>query len=356
MRGRERSVILALAVAAAGVICMMVWQRRQEPRKAYTKDLFAMDTYFSMTAYGPEAEDALERCAERVEELENMLSVTKEDSDIGRINAEKVNNEKESGSRIAVSEDTLTIIETALAMGEETEGALDITLYPVLREWGFTTGEYRIPEKRQLDKLLERVDDKRVEADLSAGTVSVPEGVELDLGALAKGYTGDCLLSILRERGVRSALLDLGGNIQTLGAKPDGSLWRIAVKDPFDTAHTLGVLEVADKAVITSGSYERYFLGEDGRPYWHILDPADGYPADNGLVSVTVVGDSGLRCDGLSTALFVMGKDKAVDLWRQCRDFEMILVTEEGELYLTEGLEQSFTCGEGRQVQILYDR
>lgn len=354
MRGRERSVILALAVAA-GVIGMMVWQSRQEPRKAYTKDLFAMDTYFSMTAYGPEAEKALERCAERVEELENVLSVTEDDSDVGKINAGKVNAGKESGRKIAVSEDTLTIIETALAMGEETEGALDITLYPVLREWGFTTGEYRIPEKRQLDKLLERVDDTQVETDLLAGTVSVPEGVELDLGALAKGYTGDCLLSILRERGVKSALLDLGGNIQTLGTKPDGSLWRVAVKDPFDTAHTLGVLEVADKAVITSGSYERYFLGEDGRPYWHILDPADGYPADNGLVSVTVVGDLGLRCDGLSTALFVMGKDKAVDLWRQCGDFEMILVTQEGELYLTEGLEQSFTCGEGRHVQIVYE-
>lgn len=359
MRGRERSVILALAVAA-GIIGMMVWQSRQEPWKAYTKDLFAMDTYFSMTAYGPEAEDALERCAERVEELENVLSVTKDDSDVGKINAgtintEKANAKKESVRRIAVSMDTLTIIEAALAMGKETEGALDITLYPVLREWGFTTGEYRIPEKQQLDKLLERVDDTQVETDLVAGTVSVPEGMELDLGALAKGYTGDCLLSILRERGVKSALLDLGGNIQTLGTKPDGSLWRVAVKDPFDTAHTLGVLEVADKAVITSGSYERYFWGEDGRPYWHILDSADGYPADNGLVSVTVVGDSGLRCDGLSTALFVMGKDKAVDLWRQCRDFEMILVTEEGELYLTEGLEQSFTCGEGRHVQIIYE-
>lgn len=344
MQGRGKLTVSALAVALAGMACVTVWRGRQEERTAHTRDLFAMDTYFAMTAYGPEAETALEQCAKRVEELENQLSVTKKDSDIGRINA------GQADRSVSVSGDTLTLIETALAMGEETAGALDITLYPVLREWGFTTGAYRIPEKARLDELLERVDGARVQTDPAAGTVFVPEKMELDLGAVAKGYTGDCLLSILRERGVCCALLDLGGNVQTLGAKPDGSPWRVAVKDPLNTDSVLGVLEVADKAVITSGGYERYFQGEDGKLYWHILDPADGYPADSGLASVTVVGDSGVRCDGLSTALFVMGKDRAVEFWRQNGDFEMLFVTKEGELYLTEGLEQSFICGEGRMA------
>lgn len=339
---------------------MSVWQRYREARTVYAKDFFAMDTLFSLRVYGARGEEALKQCETRVRELEGLLSVTRPDSDVGRLNA----GDSRDTKGISISADTYILLSLAISLGEETEGALDVTLYPVLREWGFTTGElgsvqYRIPKAERIQALLQKVDYESIllEPSMSEGgegTVYVPEGVEIDLGAVAKGYTGDCLLGVLRDMGVTSAMLDLGGNVQTLGAKPDGSPWRIAVRNPFDRARELGVLDIIDKSVITSGSYERYFTGEDGRDYWHILDPEDGYPADNGLVSVTVVGDSGVRCDGLSTALFVMGKDRAVDFYRRRQDFEMLLVTEEGGLYVTEGLVDCFECGEDQDVEIIY--
>ena len=145
----------------------------------------------------------------------------------------------------------------------------------------------------------------------------------------------------MKQGGAASALLDLGGNIQAVGSKPDGSPWRVAIRDPAGDGN-IGVVEVADQVVVTSGGYERYFE-EDGVLYWHIIDPATGWPARSGLTSVTVVGESGLLCDGLSTALFVMGREGALEHWRQHRDFEAVLVSEDGSVTITAGLEGRFT-------------
>lgn len=345
--------ILAVAVVLGvtiGLIGLMSGKHfGQVKEQVQTKYLYAMDTYFILSAYGPEGEEALNQCEEKVMALEAALSVTQNDSDVVKVNTK--------GTAV-VSEDTFLLIQKALTLCEETGGALDITLYPVLREWGFTTDSYQVPDEQELKLLLEKVDYQGIVAEESDRNIQVPQGAELDLGAVAKGYTGDCLIEIMQQNGVSSAMLDLGGNVQTLGSKPDGSPWRIAIRDPFymngeaGSVNEVGVLEVIDKCVITSGSYERYFE-ENGERYWHILDPADGCPADSGLVSVTVVGDSGVRCDGLSTALFVMGKDEAVDFWRQANDFEMILMTEDRELYITEGLEESFVCSEGWNATVI---
>ena len=161
-------------------------------------------------------------------------------------------------------------------------------------------------------------------------------------GALGKGETGDRITDILKKNGVTSALIDLGGNIQTVGSKTDGSDWRIALKSPFDNDN-IAKLQVSDCCVITSGGYERYFVGDDGRIYWHILDPTTGCPAQSGLLSATVVGESGRMCDALSTSLFVMGEERAKELWRSMGGFEMVLVTEDGRLIITEGLRDRLT-------------
>ncbi len=344
--GRVCAAMVAVSAVAAGLLFL---HRRQEAQTAHEKNFFAMDTYFALTAYGENAKDGLEECALRVGELESLFSVTKEGSDIQRLNlwAASPSEGTDTGQPgVCVSEDTFRLVGSARKLCEETAGALDITIYPVLREWGFTTGEYRIVREERLAQLLKKVDYRKICLEEGTRKICLPKGMELDLGAVAKGYTGDCLKEILIKKGVSSALLDLGGNIQALGEKPDGSPWKIAVKDPFDSSGIIGVLEVRDKAVVTSGSYERFFVGEDGERYWHILDPKSGYPADSGLVSVTVVGENGMRCDGLSTALFVMGKERAVAFWRENPDFEMILVTKDGTVCFSEGLEESFVCGE----------
>lgn len=298
-----------------------------------SRDIFAMDTYMNLKAYGSSADEALDAASERIYGLDKILSVTNESSDVCRLNSS-------GGLSVALSEDTVFLLNAAKKYGGMTGGALDITLYPVLREWGFTTGEYRIPSAERLAELLCNVDYTKVE--ISGTSAALPADFQVDLGALAKGYTSNEAARILKENGVDSAIMNLGGNVQAVGSKPDGSDWRVAVRDPYAPDTDMCVVDIADKAVITSGNYERYFTGDDGRSYWHILDPSDGYPADNGLVSVTIIGDDGLMCDALSTAFFVAGKDIAADIWRETGGFDMILVTDEAEILYTEGISDSF--------------
>lgn len=291
---------------------------------------FAMDTVMQLTVYGDEG--LLDDAQERVNELEAELSVTSEDSEIYALN--------QTGSG-TLSQDAADLLGKALAICGQTNGALDLSIYPVVRAWGFTTGEYGVPEASELSELLAHVDYTKIILDEETRRVSLEPGMEIDLGSVAKGYTSDQLISLFQQAGVTSALVNLGGNVQALGCKPDGSPWRIAVQDPLGDGY-IGVLDVAGQAVITSGGYERYFE-EDGQTYWHIIDPATGAPARSGLISVTIVGDSGILCDGLSTALFIKGYEGAVDFWRERGGFEMILVLEDGQIALTEGLEGQFT-------------
>ena len=230
-------------------------------------------------------------------------------------------------------------------MAQRTGGALDPTIYPVLTAWGFTTDSKQVPSQQQIAQLLEQVGYDRIQ--LNGTELTVPDGMELDLGAVGKGYTADLVTEILRRHGVTSALISLGGNIQAIGSRPDGSDWRLGIRAPWESGN-LGVLTVSDAAVVTSGGYENYFDDEQGNIYWHILDPSTGYPADSGLQSVTIVGREGKMCDALSTALFVMGAQGAEQYWRENGGFEMLLVTDSGEILITEGIAEDFTLNEGR--------
>ncbi len=317
-----------------------------DKNSATDRSVFAMDTFMTMRAYGEDGGAALEKAEKRITELESLFSVTMENSDIQRINSA-------NGISVSVSEETAELIGEAVRFGDETDGALDITLYSVLREWGFTEDEFHVPDADSIAGSLEYVDYSRVLVDVQ--TVTLPAGFQIDLGALAKGYTSDAVIDILRENGVDSAVISLGGNVQTLGRKPDGSRWKIAVRDPFAPESDMCVLETGETAVVTSGSYERFFIGDDGKKYWHILDPSDGYPADNGLVSVTVIGKSGLYCDAMSTALFVMGKERAVEFWSKNKNFDMILVTDSKEIFYTKSKEYAFENLTEMSAEVLGD-
>ncbi len=199
-----------------------------------------------------------------------------------------------------------------------------------------------MPGQGEIDALLENVDYRRVHiAEGEPPTATVPEGTELDLSGLAEGYAGDRAAALLREAGVASALLDLGSSIRAVGAKPDGTGWSIAVPDPAGTGN-LGILTLADQAVASVGISQQYFEDGSGNRWWPVIDPADGYPADNGLLSVTVVGDEGLYCAALARALFVLGPEEAESFWRAHQDFEMILVTDRETVRVTPGLSEGF--------------
>lgn len=313
----------------------------------YRTEVLAMDTVMTLTVYGRSEEsgtEILQKAARRIEELEGLLSVTDEGSEIYRAN-------RSGGTPVPLSEDSRRLLTCALDLCASTGGALDVTIYPVVRAWGFTAGDYQVPEADALERLLSRVDYTQV--GLSDGDLVLPEGVELDLGAVAKGYAGDQLMALFAAEGVTSAIVSLGGNVQTLGTKPDGSPWRVALQAP--EGGYAAVLEVADRAVITSGGYQRFFE-QDGETYIHIIDPSTGYPARTGLASVTIVADSGVLGDGLSTALFVMGREKAEAYWRERRDFDFVLLTEDGSVVISEGLEDCFSLygsWEGRNLEIV---
>lgn len=297
------------------------------------REFFAMDTYMTFTAYGEGAEKALDKAEQEIRTLESEWSVTDEHSEIYAVN-------HSGGNPVTLSEDTADVVRFALEMAQETGGALEPTIYPVLTAWGFTTDHNRIPGSSEIKELLGLVDYEKVQ--LNGQEIRLPEGMELDLGAVGKGYAGDLAASLVEEAGVTSALLNIGGNVQTVGSKPDGSKWRLAIRSPYGEGE-VGVLEVSDCAVVTSGNYERYFTGEDGKRYGHIIDPKTGYPVDNGLASVTIITDEGKMGDALSTSMFVKGLQGAQEYWKSHDGFEMIIMTEDKELYLTEGIADHFT-------------
>lgn len=326
-------IILKKAAVILGIsLLLLLCGCKASEEKCAKKDLFAMDTYMTMTAYGENSEEALDKACNEITSLEKLFSVTEQDSDISRINSSH-------GQPVEISHDTASIIDCSNELSKHTNGALDITVYPLVREWGFTTGNYSVPAKNRINELLGSIGYLGV--SITDNKVTIPENYQLDLGSVAKGYAGDKAADILRNEGVSSAILNLGGNIMTIGEKPDGSKWRVAVTDPFSPSDIICTLSVSDKAVVTSGNYQRYFVDDSGKKYCHIIDPETGFPSDNGIASVTIISESGTYCDGLSTALFVMGEEKAKDFWKEHRDFEMLIITEDSRIIMTENLSEN---------------
>lgn len=299
-----------------------------------TKDVFAMDTVMTLTAYGKSAHQAVEEAEKEIKRLDELLSIGVKDSEISIVN--------ENGSEY-LSEDTASIIGQSIALYQSTEGAFDITVYPLMEEWGFTTQKYKVPDKNKIIELLKNVDASKIEFDENSKFISLPDDIKIDLGGIAKGYTSDKIMKIYEKYNVTAGIVSLGGNVQAYNTKPDGTLWKVGIENPDDANSYLGVISVKDKAVITSGGYERYFE-EDGITYHHILDPDTGYPAESGLKSVTIVSENGILADGLSTSLFVMGKEKALIYWRKnCDKFDMVLEDDDGQIIVTKGIEEYFT-------------
>lgn len=306
--------------------------------------LDSMDTFLSLTAYGSNREAALEAAQAEILRLDALWSIGAEDSEISRLNR--------TGSG-ELSADTAAIVQRALELYEDTEGCFDITVSPLMELWGFYSKDYRVPDSRDLAEAMAKLGSDRLRFDAVTGSLTLEPGQAIDLGGIAKGYTSQRLVELWRDMGLSSGLVSLGGNIQCLGAKPDGSPWRVGIQDPADAAGLAAVVQVTDRAVITSGGYERFFTDEaTGERYQHIIDPSTGYPVESGLASVSIITADGTLGDGLSTALYIMGLERAADYWRQHReDFEAIFIDEAGNLTITPGLEGSVSSQ--REVRVL---
>lgn len=292
---------------------------------AYT-DFFAMDTAMRLTLY----DDAGRSAEEEILRLDALLDRTEEDSLISRLNR---------GESVCDAE-LAALLRESIAYTDAVDGAFDVTIAPIVSAWGFTEESYRVPAQEELRELLTRVGSGGI--TITDDTITLAEGVMIDLGGIAKGYASDRVAALWRDEGVASGLAALGGNIYCCGTKADGQPWRVSVQDPLESAAYVGILSLTDAFAVTSGGYERNFT-ENGTTYHHIIDPATGSPAEAGLLSVTVVSQqSGTLCDAFSTACYVLGEEGSIALWRERDDFDLILVTEDGRVVVTAGLEECF--------------
>ena len=329
--------LLALSLTACGT------------PKTETLDIFAMDTYMSLVAVGDGAFDVLQQTTNEINTLEQRLSRTIDTSDVARLNAD--------GTAV-LSDDTAALLRSALQYSAETDGAFDVTIAPLVALWGITTDSPRVPSQEEIDALLPLVGSGHVR--LEGDTAALDEGCAIDLGGIGKGYASDKAAELFAGSGISGGFVSLGGNVYVHGTTAEGKPWNVAIQDPKNTESFACTLHLSDAFVVTSGGYQRYFTAPDGTVYQHIIDPATGWPVQNGLLSVSIVarradGGTGTMADAYSTALYVMGEDGAVDFWRQQGTFDMVLVTADGRVLYTPGLQDCFseTEGSGYDYQLL---
>lgn len=326
-------VIVCIAVTSFLYGCNNISQQKAEP---YRKQIFALDTIIDLTIYDSRGEELSVLSENRINELEQKMSAQINTGEVSMINSSE-------NRSIKVSSDTYNVIKNACEVSERTDGALDITVYPLVKLWGFPTGNYRVPSKNEIDTLLQSVDHTSIKTNDDDMSVSVPTGTQIDLGAAAKGYISDDIRTLLKENGVESAVLSFGGNVVTIGCK-NGENWRIGVKYPY-SEDNYAILDVSETSIVTSAADQRYFT-ENGKQYHHIIDPKTGYPSNSGLISVTVICESAVYADCLSTALFVMGKDKAIEYYNTYKDFDFIMLDSDNNMYYTSGLKNSFSIND----------
>ncbi len=371
----HNALILQITLLLLLMPIMLLCQGCSNNRQA-SVNFYAMDTVMQITCYGKDADAAVKAAQAEIVRLDELLSIGNESSEVSRIN--------QNGGGL-LSTDAAELTDYALMLNRLTDGAYDMTILPVMELWGFTTGEYAVPDEDELSKVLALCGSDLVTYNEVSYNTDLKEtenikcqlellsGQGIDFGGLAKGYASDRLVQIFDGYDLKSAYFSLGGNVYCYHKKTDGSEWNIAIENPLKNfagyggdgvsgngaekmstnIEYLGAVRVHDEAVVTSGGYERYFE-QDGKRYHHIINPATGYPAESGLISVTVVSSDGTLADGLSTACYVLGLDDSIALWqkygsggtvgeKETAPFDLIMMTDTGDVYVTEKIAQSFS-------------
>ncbi|HQK34238.1 MAG TPA: FAD:protein FMN transferase [Spirochaetales bacterium] len=345
MTHRERLICYSvISLVLLFVLCVTVMSCQAQP---LTRTDFILGTVCSIKFLHGGNQKLLDECFVYLRQLDDAVSANKEGTYIDAIN-------KSAGREaIQVPEEVLELIAAALQYAERSNGAFDPTVGPLVKLWGIGTDAQRVPAPQELQAACALINWRDVVVNTAERTVYLKRsGMRLDLGAIAKGWASEHLAGMLRAAHV-TAIIDLGGNIQLVGQKPNKKPWKVGVQNPFGERNNSITILTLDKpmAVITSGVYERYFIENDKR-YHHILDVESGYPVDNGLVSVTIIADSGIQADALSTTLFVLGIEKGLALAEQ-EGVEAIFIdaghrvytTPGARLLITDGLDEEFSFG-----------
>jgi thiamine biosynthesis lipoprotein len=325
-------LILSMSIILSGC------NKNIEPVKRQT---YALGTIIDFTILGEadkhKVNKAIDRAILRISEIENNMSANIEESEISHVN-------RHGGKiRIRVSDDTLYVIKRALEFGEISNGKFDITIRPLIKLWNIGTEKERIPPKEQIHNIIKNIDYKNVEINDETNEVYLKsKDMGIDLGGIAKGYIGDEVRKIFKEEDIDSAVVSLGGNITLVGKKIDNSQWKVGVQNPESPRGShIGILQLDETNIVTSGNYERYFE-KDGKRYHHILDPKSGYPAENGVISTTIITKDGACADALSTSTYILGLDEGMKLIESLPNVECIMVTEDKRVYSSSGIKDKF--------------
>lgn len=334
-------------IVLMGMIFVMIFfaLTNNQSDKIITRTDFLLDTFVSVTLYGESDETLLEKPFERIKELEKQLTAYDSASDLGLIK------ENAGIQAITVSEDTFKIIAESLNYSKLSQGKFDVTINPLVDLWGIHSPEVRNPPKEEaIAEAIAKIDFEKIELDEGQKTVYLTEpGMSLNLGAIAKGYIADEMMSVLKDQSVKHALINLGGNVLVLGGKDNKTPFGIGVEDPLNPGQGyLGVVSMVTGSVVTSGNYERYFTDVEGRRYHHILDPDTGYPTETGINQVTVLTSESIDADALSTTLFLLGAKEGMALVKSLDQVEAIFVTETNDIILSKGAKALFTFDEER--------
>lgn len=344
----EKNRIVKVMISLLTVVVMLVGcgdkedtKERALAKEPFERTEFLMGTVVKVTIYNQDKQEALDAAFNRIEELAGLITVDEgnENSEIEKIN------EQAGIEPVQVSDDLYYLLQAAYDYSESTAGSFDLTVGPITELWHIGFDDARKPEQSEIDETLNLVDYSKVQFDDEAQTVYLPEqDMRLDLGAIAKGFITDEVVDVFKAYDVDTAIVDLGGNVYVEGNSPrgEGEAWNVGIQDPFETRGTIiGSLALSDRSIVTSGIYER-FLEVDGVNYHHLMNPETGYPFDNELAGVSVITKKSIDGDGLSTSLFSKGLIEGLEYVNTLEDVDAIFVTKDKEVYVSEGLKESF--------------
>jgi FAD:protein FMN transferase len=302
------------------------------------KQEFHMDTIITEKVYGENAQKAANEVMDKITQIEKVMTIDAPGSEIDKLN------DMAGKGGVKLGKESIYVLQKANKYAALSGGAFDVSIGPLVKAWGITTNHHRVLTQEEVSRLKKLVGYKDIEIDNKASTAKLKRsGQIVDLGGIAKGFAGDAAIAICKKNGIKSAFINLGGNVVVLGSKSDGSAWNIGVQNPRAiTGQYIGILKVKNKAIVSSGDYERFFI-ENGKRYHHIIDPKTGFPADSGLIGTTIITDLSVDADALSTATFVLGLEKGMKLVESLPEVEAIFVTKDKKVYTSKGLKDIFT-------------
>lgn len=302
-----------------------------------SKTEFLMGTVCSVKIYDKSSTKILDKAFKRISEIENIMSINKEDSEVIHIN------DAAGDKPIKVSDGTMEVLKEGVKFAGLTGGKMDITVGPLVKLWGIGTEEARVPSEKEIQEKKALIDYKNLILDEKNKTAFLNnKGMMIDLGAIAKGYTADEVYNVLKKNGVKHAIINLGGNVFAMGTNITGAPWKIGIQSPFSQrGEIIGVIEAENKSIVTSGIYERYFE-QDSKSYHHILSTDTGYPCDNTIAGVSIVSEKSIDGDALSTSVFSLGVEEGMKFINNMDGVEAIFITKDKQVYITPGLKGNF--------------